>query len=563
MKKTMLRKPANFSDFALNLDQTKRPDAAPQEKQSNTSPGDFYWTADVFHVAAQASVNCSSYRQLDLQVMQSLKDHLIEFTASGQYAKSVVFRLVQAISASLAEYPTRSFNKPWLLRALTLASFRTIKGAAERFFLYWKDRYAAAITADALHHLVKTKLNVRRSGNAMSDDPEKSWLTDSEYDDLLQTIWQSYDANISGTQVAFMRLLSMQYARRPIQIALLKIGDFRDDEADEADKAGASGQRVCFPGAKDKLAETGFRDSKFEVHPIAEHLWDLFQIQRQEIKSLFETALKVSLNEDELKTIPLFSTVAQIKKAVAVFEDHYHRDWRENLGSEVFHMLPTKASRILSWESNASPYGHDEYTLNIAPPLSHRTGRPMVVSATRIRHTRARQLARLGMPKHVLSYWLGHTSNKSLDAYYNDPAEEARQINEAMGSTLMPMALAFTGKLIDDESHASRSNDPESRLEFANDGDLKSVGNCGKHSFCGTTSVPIPCYRCKHLEPLVYAPHDEVLSALLKRQAEEKEMIKIGGLRKLLVPIDLSADIRAVRTCIERCNARKAELEKS
>jgi len=55
--------------------------------------------------------------------------------------------------------------------------------------------------------------------------------------------------------------------------------------------------------------------------------------------------------------------------------------------------------------------------------------------------------------------------------------------------------------------------------------------------------------------------HDEVLNALLKRQAEEKAMIKIGGLRKLLTPIDLSSDIRAVQACIKRCDQRKAELE--
>jgi hypothetical protein len=128
-----------------------------------------------------------------------------------------------------------------------------------------------------------------------------------------------------------------------------------------------------------------------------------------------------------------------------------------------------------------------------------------------------------------------------------------------MAPVLAPLAMAFTGTLIDSEDQATRAKDPSSKLEFARAGELKSVGRCGKHSFCATTSVPIPCYRCKHFEPLVDAPHQEVLEALVQRQAAEGQLLNIGGLRNLLVPIDLSADIRAVENCIARCNARKVE----
>jgi len=114
--------------------------------------------------------------------------------------------------------------------------------------------------------------------------------------------------------------------------------------------------------------------------------------------------------------------------------------------------------------------------------------------------------------------------------------------------------------LIDSEEQASRRDDPASRLEFAGVSELKSVGHCGKHSFCATTSVPIPCYRCRHFEMLVTAPHQEVLEALQTRQEAENQALRVGGSRNLLIPIDLSADIRAVQDCIDRCNARKNEL---
>ena len=132
-----------------------------------------------------------------------------------------------------------------------------------------------------------------------------------------------------------------------------------------------------------------------------------------------------------------------------------------------------------------------------------------------------------------------------------------------MAPELTPLAMAFTGNLIDSEEQATRHDDPTSKLEFASDTVLKNLGNCGKFSFCATTSVPVPCYRCKYFEPLVAAPHHEVLEALEIRQEAEKQSLKIGGTRNLLIPIDLSADIRAVQSCIERCNHRKAELENS
>jgi hypothetical protein len=159
----------------------------------------------------------------------------------------------------------------------------------------------------------------------------------------------------------------------------------------------------------------------------------------------------------------------------------------------------------------------------------------------------------------VLSLWLGHTYKGSVDAYYNDPAEQARQLDEAMAPVLAPLAMAFAGVLIDSEDQATRASDPTSKLEFARAGELKSVGRCGKLSFCATSSVPIPCYRCKSFEPLVDAPHQELLEELVKRQAAEEQALKIGGPRNLLIPIDLSADIRAVENCIARCNARKIE----
>ncbi|MWJ28582.1 site-specific integrase [Halomonas sp. ZH2S] len=512
---------------------------------------DFIWEQDTFRRIGYGGVNMTkALSKFDLAQKESFKQAALDFSAKGDYAQTGFVSLMCAISKSLKHFPVSAFDTSWVAQTLKVPLFVLNIGTIKRFFVFWKARNPQAISDEALQLLIKIKSRAVYSNNVLSDDPEKSWLSDEEYEALLASVWRNYEDGLFSTSRTLITLLSMQYARRPIQIAHLKFQDVRNAASD--DSSGLSGPVVSFPGGKDMGAETGFRDSKFEHHPLPGHLWNLFEIQRNEIQAMVEFQLDIHLSDSELQKLPVFASAGRIERAKYELTSQYRVDWRSNLDHHLFHMRPLRISQILAW----TPNSHRD----IEPPLSHRTGRPLVVSATRLRHTRARQLARKGVLLHVLSHWLGHTNEKSLRAYYNDPAEDARKLDEAMAPTLMPLAMAFAGKLIDSEEQASRSNDPISRLEFAKNGELKNVGNCGKHSFCATTSVPIPCYRCRHFEPLVSAPHKEVLEALKIRQEEENQALRIGGARDLLVPIDLSADILAVKNCIDRCNARKREL---
>lgn len=537
-------------DIALDLDKTKRP---------RTPLSDFRWEGDWLARVGHSRVDCSWFSYLRPDLAISLREHLIKFSGEGKYAANTFMQGVDALCLSIARQQTQVFDVAWLMRSLPSSSFQSSRGFLKAFFIYWQDRYPRAISNETLLLLAKGGARPKSPRNVLSDDPEESWLTDLEFDVLLHHVWANYDNGITGTQITLARLLSMQYARRTTQLANLKFGDFREDDAV---KAGETGRWVHFPGAKDRHAVENFRDSKEEVHPIADHLWDLYQIHKYEVRQLFEAVFEFSVSEQQLNLLPVFPEQDQLYTAIHELTSHYGIDWRMNLGHRIFHTPAAKLGKYLNWSKNTPAHistrtGRRDLP---APPDSHRTERPMRVTSTRMRHTRARQLARLGMPKEVLSYWLGHSVEGAIDAYYNDPAEESRKINLVMSGALSPLAMSFTGKLLDDRSQAIRADDPESAIEFPGGDNLKGVGNCGKHSFCATTSVPVPCYRCKHFEPLVFAPHNEVLDALLLRQSEEHAMIKIGGNRKLLSPIDLSPDIRAVQACIARCEARKAEL---
>jgi integrase len=522
---------------------------------------DFYWENNVFHHAGVVSINCSAITVLDFKVAESFRMHSVSFAKSGRYSSSTICSIIRVFMFALENFPTKILDKDWILKSLSLPYVLSNKAGLKNLFLYWNNKFQYAVDKELVLYLTiyKNKSNCNR--NVLSDDPEKSWLSEIEYDNLLNTIWLGFDNGLIDNQVALMRLLSMQYARRPVQLAQLKLIDFFDG-VDAIH--GLKGRMIRFPGAKDSSSSTGFRDSKIEVHPVADHLWDLYMLQRRDIIQMFEQIFLRKLSSEEFELLPLFSNIDQAKHAIDVITHHYKKDASLTLSHELFHLPSRVCSTILRWKSTKSVQGNSwSHRNQVSPPVSHRTGRELVVTSTRMRHTRARQLARLGTSKKVLSYWLGHSHETSIEAYYNDPAEEARCIDEAMSSRLTPLAMAFAGKLIDDEMHATRAGDLESKLEFSEGGVLKNVGNCGKHSFCGTTSIPIPCYRCRHFEPLVSAPHDEVLDALISRQNEERQMIKIGGNRKLLIAVDLSADIRAVQNCIKACAIRKFEKEVS
>lgn len=511
-------------------------------------PTDFIWEQNILRNIGGDSSNMSeTLSTLDRARKQSFKQAVIDFSTKGDYATSSMINIFSAINHSRK---CKYSDTAWVAHALKMSSFQRQIGCIRSFFIFWKARDPKAISNEALQLLIKAKVSYNNSRNVLSDDPEKSWLTDEEYEALLISVWRNYEEGVFSATRTFMALLSMQYARRPVQLSHLKIKDFRNAAPD--DSSGLSGLVVSFPGVKDLGAETGFRDSKFEHHPLPPHLWNMFEILRNQVRAMFELQLGIRLSDLELEQLPVFTSRQRIKAAISSLTDHYKVNWRTNLGHSLFHMRSNTVSMILRW-------GHDRRR-NIEPPVSHRTGKPIVITAIRLRHTRARQLARKGVPMHVLSHWLGHTQEGSIKAYYSDPAEDARKVDEAIAPALMPLAMAFAGKLIDNEEQASRHKDPASRLELAKDGELRNVGSCGKHSFCGTTSVPLPCYRCRHFEPLVSAPHQEVLESLETRQEAENQALRIGGARHLLVPIDLSADIIAVQNCIDRCNARKIEL---
>lgn len=94
-----------------------------------------------------------------------------------------------------------------------------------------------------------------------SDDPEKSWLTDDEYADSLQITWSHCDAT-RDDQTALIRLLSIQYAKRPAQLRGLKFCDLKSGI--EKSIPELTENEIHFPSVKEKDIESEFRGANLK-----------------------------------------------------------------------------------------------------------------------------------------------------------------------------------------------------------------------------------------------------------------------------------------------------------
>lgn len=422
------------------------------------------------------------------------------------------------------------------------SDFRNVKALLKR----WHQLNLPGVSDDIVDFIstVKHPSPKRPEGSKIrSDDPTEGWYTDSKYDSLVHAIWRAYESGREPLWRTTVLLLSAQFGRRPVQIANLKIGDLKS----EGKSYGVSGRRIEFSGAKDKLAAE-FRQSKIEVHPISDDLWQLCRLQATDTILKFEIHIGRNLSIKERLSLPLFTPIYTNVFSTRIKNAYFlNKDNNEALASPVLHISPGRISNTVF----EGPRGE---TI-----ISERTRQPLRQNAYRNRYTRTRQLAQQGVSRSSLEYWLGHETTFSLDVYYDDPAERARVLNDQIAPLLAPLAQAFQGTLRDSEAHAARGNDPSSRIEVDGKEEL-GVGTCGEHGFC-SASVPIPCYRCTKFQPWVFGPHHEVLSRLLQRQRLENEVPRPGMKRRLLVPVQLDKDIQAVRSVIALCEARKAALK--
>ncbi|WP_191942301.1 hypothetical protein [Pseudomonas syringae] len=264
------------AELAIDLTATINPSQSPR----------LFWDQNKLVSLGYLSVDCSYlFDGFSLEVRESFKQAALNYRADGQIGLVKLITIVGTLRTAAKAHPTSIIDASWVARSLEKKNFRMDKMAICFFLQYWRDRHVVAqkvVSPDALNLLVQAAAASHTSNNVNSDDPEKSWLTDEEYDDVLHTTWSQYDAT-DDQQSALVRLLSLQYARRPVQLQRLKFCDLKSGA--EKGIPELSENEIHFPSAKERSVEIEFRSGKFEAHPIADHLWSMLQIQKKSVQA--------------------------------------------------------------------------------------------------------------------------------------------------------------------------------------------------------------------------------------------------------------------------------------
>ncbi len=166
-----------------------------------------------------------------------------------------------------------------------------------------------------------------------------------------------------------------------------------------------------------------------------------------------------------------------------------------------------------------------ERTVKKLKVISERTGQPIHITATRFRRTVGTRAATEGHGELIIAELLDHSDTQNVGVYVEAVPGIVERIDRAVALQMAPLAQAFAGIIINDESQATRSGDPTSRIiDPRFDTSMTPMGNCGKFGFCGSLA-PIACYTCSNFQPWLDGPHDAVLMHLIS----ERERLLVGS----------------------------------
>ncbi|MFM0209493.1 site-specific integrase [Paraburkholderia sediminicola] len=174
-------------------------------------------------------------------------------------------------------------------------------------------------------------------------------------------------------------------------------------------------------------------------------------------------------------------------------------------------------------------------------------GSPLRITARRLRYTFATRLVREGASPTELAQALDHSDLQHVMVYFNSRSDAVISLDAAYALRLAPYAQLFLGLVIRDETEATRGNDPASRVHFADQRKLRTVGSCGSFSFCGLNAHRA-CYTCFKFQPWFEGPHERVLDLLFR---ERQDLLERGVDLKVVEANDLT--ILAVAEVVRRC----------
>lgn len=346
--------------------------------------------------------------------------------------------------------------------------------------------------------------------------------------------------------------------RRPIQSASLKCKDVIQTSG-EAEPGFPNG-RPIFLLAVPRAKQRGhtFRETRRAVDLTVSN-FQVFRAQCDDVQHNFQELLDKAgwqLQSADLRSLldelPLYPSWPSVTEALEL---------ASQMRQAGQHGKAVAALRLdaetMAWHCKPNNLGARLSSICATVEVIGRDGKPLQVSATRLRHTKGTDLAREGLPSHLIAWLLDHSTSRSADIYVDNLPEHAAEIDRAISKspTLQRFAEAFRGTLVDSEKDAIGGSDPEhSRLAYRG----KGAATCGHLKQCGLDGgVPHACYTCSHFQPWLDGPHEQFLADL---QAERAHLVSELGADS---PVAKRRDklIVAVGNVVQLCAARRVELE--
>lgn len=319
-------------------------------------------------------------------------------------------------------------------------------------------------------------------------------------------------------------MLFAQTGRRGIQASNLKIKDLLESTT----KDDIPVYYINVPRRKQR-GQT-FRET-FNKTIIDQDLWIVLQLQAAQVKQIALDNIKDFDDDRVLDELPLFPS-----KNLNNIDDMGELTRKTN--GDFLHIKSAYLSKLVASSSEI---------LNI---VSERTGKLLHITPNRFRHTIGTNAAREGYGARVIAEILDHTTDVVAGTYTKNTPDIVERLDRALAMQLAPLAQTFVGVIIKGENDATRKDDPSSRISNGN----SNLGSCGRFGFC-SASAPIACYTCQQFQPWLNAPHEDVLTHLLR---ERERIMQVTGDKRIASVNDRL--ILAVTEVIQRCEEQNITL---
>lgn len=154
--------------------------------------------------------------------------------------------------------------------------------------------------------------------------------------------------------------------------------------------------------------------------------------------------------------------------------------------------------------------------------ISPITGRMIIVTPQRERHTVLTGLAMNGCNALEIAANAGHAAPESCNAYVDASIDHFQRMERLVGEAFIPIADRFLGKVVRESEDRKARTDPNAVLR---DQDLTGVGSCeiGGCEAIAAGVAPVSCYTCRKFRAWADAPHSVIRTGLLEQQRDLME----------------------------------------